>query len=227
MKFKDLDKNEKFEHIMYYYKWHIVLGIVAVISVISLVYTVFIREPIENYCGIAMYGQFLSFETENYIQHELADLVKAPKNYRVLVDSYYSDEDDPTVESDLNQKLNTYLFSNQYQLIITTEKYITGYDTKIDDIDTTVTGFVESEVLYPLAAYFTKEDISELEKKYGLLYTVNPETGKEDAFAIKADNSAILKKYELFKDETPYIAFVPQPKEYTEKTMNTVRELLK
>lgn len=224
MTFKDLNNKEKFEHIMYYYKWHIVLGIIGVISAISLIYTMFIMEPIENYCGIAMYGQFLSFDTEDNIQQELADLVDAPKNYRVLVDSYYSDENDPTVEADLNQRLNTYLFANQYQIIITTEKYIKGY--KDNENDQFVTGFAESEALYPLAAYFTKEEIAEFENKYGLIYALNPETGKEDAFGINLSNSKLLKKYELFTDSTPYAAFVPQPKEYTNRTMKTLKKLL-
>ncbi|MGN1319425.1 MAG: hypothetical protein ACI4VF_10460 [Lachnospirales bacterium] len=223
MTFKDLNRKEKFEHIMYYYKWHIVLFIVGVLCIISLIYTVFIKEPIENYCGIAMYGQFLSFDKEDNIQQELADLVEAPENYRVLVDSYYKDENDPTVESDLNQRFNTYLFANQYQLIITYEKYIKGF---YDD-DEFVAGLAESEALYPLAAYFTKEEINEFEKKYGVIYAKNPETGKDDVFGIKLNNSSLLKKYELFTEDTPYIAFVPQPKEYTERTMKTLNEFLK
>lgn len=225
MQFKDLNNKEKFEHIVYYYKWHIVLGIIGILCVISLIYTMFFKPPIENYCGIAMYGQFLSFDTEDNIQQELADLVEAPENYRVSVDSYYSDEDDPTVESDLNQKFNTYLFANQYQLVITNEDYIKGFYDEKNDQD--VAGLAESEALYPLAAYFTNEQIEELKNKYGLIYAVNPETGKEDAFGICLKNSAILDKYELFKDKTPYIAFVPQPSEYTEKTMKTLQQFLK
>lgn len=225
MTFKELDTQEKIEHVIYYYKWHIVLTIIGILCIISLIYTIFIKEPIENYSGIAMYGQFLSFDTEDNIQEELADLVNAPENYRVLVDSYYSDEYDPTVEADLNQRFNTYLFANQYQLVITTEKYIKGYID--EENDQFISGFAESEALYPLAAYFTKEKISELESKYGLLYAKNPETQKEDAFAINLKNSKLLKKYELFQNEIPYIAFIPQPSDYTERTMNTLNQFLK
>lgn len=225
MTFKELNTKEKMEHIIYYYKWHIVLTIIGILCIISLIYTIFIKEPIENYSGIAMYGQFLSFDTEDNIQEELADLVNAPENYRVLVDSYYSDEYDPTVEADLNQRFNTYLFANQYQLVITTEKYIKGYID--EENDQFISGFAESEALYPLAAYFTKEKISELESKYGLLYAKNPETQKEDAFAINLKNSKLLKKYELFQNEIPYIAFIPQPSDYTERTMNTLNQFLK
>jgi hypothetical protein len=225
MTFKELDTKEKIEHVIYYYKWHIVLTIIGILCIISLIYTIFIKEPIENYSGIAMYGQFLSFDTEDNIQEELADLVNAPENYRVLVDSYYSDEYDPTVEADLNQRFNTYLFANQYQLVITTEKYIKGYID--EENDQFISGFAESEALYPLAAYFTKEKISELESKYGLLYAKNPETQKEDAFAINLKNSKLLKKYELFQNEIPYIAFIPQPSDYTERTMNTLNQFLK
>lgn len=213
MNFKDLNRQEKIEHIIYYYKWHIVLAIVGVLCAISLVYTIFIREPIENYNGIAVYGEFLSFDKENAIQQELADLVNAPENYRVLVDCYYSDENDPTVESNLFQKFNTYLYANQYQLIISNK----------ENIET----FAQNEILYPMAAYLTKEDIAEYEKNYEILYTKNPETGRDDAFGIKLDNSALLKKYDIFQRETPYIAFVPQPSEYTERTFNTLEQFLK
>ncbi len=213
MNFKDLSNKEKFEHIMYYYKWHIVLTIIGIICAISLVYTVFIRESIENYNGVAIYGEFLSFEKEAAIQQELADLVNAPDNYRVLVDCYYSDEDDPTVESNLFQKFNTYLYSNQYQLIISDKENIKA--------------FAQAEILYPLAAYFTKDEIAQYEKNYEILYTKNAETGKDDAFAIKIDNSKLLKKYDIFQNKTPYIAFVPQPKEYTERTFNTLNQFLK
>lgn len=220
-----MDTKDKIEHIMYYYKWHIVLTIVAILAGISLIYTMFIREPIENYTGIAVYGEFLSFDKEDALQQDLAKLVNAPQNYRVLVDSYYSDEDDPTVESDLNQRFNTYLFANQYQLVITSEKYIKGYMNEEDA--QFVVGFAESEALYPLAAYFTKDEISEFEKKYGLIYAINPETGKEEAFGINIKNSSILKQYDVFQNETPYIAFIPQPKEYTERTLNTLAQILK
>ena len=109
MNFKDLSFRDKIDHIIYYYKWHIVLTIIGIISGISLIYTVFIKEPIVNYNGIAVYGEYLSFYKEDTLQEELAQLVEAPENYRILIDSYYSDDADPTVKSDLDQRFNTFL----------------------------------------------------------------------------------------------------------------------
>lgn len=212
MNFKDLSFRDKIDHIIYYYKWHIVLTIIGIISGISLIYTVFIKEPIVNYNGIAVYGEYLSFYKEDTLQEELAQLVEAPENYRILIDSYYSDDADPTVKSDLDQRFNTFLFNNQYQLIISTKENMEL--------------FVETEILYPIAAYLTQDEIAELEKYYELFYAVDPENNKEAAFAINISDSKLLKKYEMFVDKEAYIAFVPQPSEYTERTLNTLEEFL-
>lgn len=213
MTFKDLDTKGKIEHIIYYYKWHIVLSIIGVLCAVSLLYTMFIKPPIKNYNGIAMYGQFLSINTEDCLQKEIADILQLPENNRIIVDSYYSDDTDPMVEASLMQKLGTYLYSNQYQLIVANEN-------DIKDL-------AASELLYPMAAYYTKDEIANLSKQYDILYTTNPETGKEDAFAINLKDSALLKKYQLYEDNTPYVAFVPQPKEFTENTFATLAVLLK
>ena len=163
MTFKDLSKKKKFEYIWDYYKLHIIGTILAVLALSSLIYTMFIRIPDTNFCGVAIYGQFLS-------------------------------------------ALNT-VYALEFHLLLSNAE-----NTK---------NFTQVEYTTPITDYLSDEKVNELRKKGLVLDAKDPETGELKPYGINLKNSKILKKYNLFQNDTPYISFVP----IVDNTENTLKTL--
>ena len=208
MTFSELDLKGKLEHIWIYYKLRIFMICFLIIAGISIIYTVFVKPHPDNYCGIAMYGQFLSMEDDDAVTEELNTLLALdPRKYTVEIESFFSDEKDVMVEAQLNQKFNTYLYASQFHLIMA--------DKENTDI------FINSGYYENLTDYLTGDEISSLDEKGLIYYAKDPETGEMEPLAVKLSNSAFLKKYNLYQDNESYIGFVIMPEEFKESTVKT------
>ncbi len=208
MTFKELDGKAKLEHIWIYYKLRIFMICFLIIAGISIIYTVFIKPHPGNYCGIAMYGQFLSMADDDAITDEInTRLALDPKKDTVEVESFFTDDADVMVEAQLNQKFNTYLYASQFHMIMADKEYT---DTFI------ASGYYES-----MTDYLTEEEIKAFDEKGLLYYAYDPETGTEKPLAVKLSNSALLKKYGLYQDKESFVGFVIMPEEFKESTVKT------
>lgn len=208
MTFKELDTRGKLEHIWIYYKLRIFMICFLVIAGISIIYTVFVKPHPENYCGIAMYGQFLSMADDDALTNELnTRLALDPKKYTVEAESFFADDKDVMVEAQLNQKFNTYLYASQFHLIMADK----------ENTDT----FISSGYYENLTDYLTDNEIKALDAKGLIYYATDPETGVNEPLAVRLSNSAFLKKYNLYQDKESYIGFVIMPEEYKESTVKT------
>ena len=118
MTFKDLSKKKKLEYIWDYYKLHIIGTILAVLAISSLIYTMFIRIPDTNFCGVAIYGQFLSALNTDKMTADLNKELNLPEHTSVQLQNFYSDSTDVMVEADLNQKFNTYVYALEFHLLL-------------------------------------------------------------------------------------------------------------
>ncbi len=194
MKFKDLSFFGKLHHIWYYYRWHIIGTILGTIALASLVYTMFIKTPTQTYCGVAIYDQFLSMEDNMALSAELTSALSLPSDQAVTVQSFYTDSNDITVETDMNQKFNTYLYAGEIHIIISDEEYIKA--------------FTAADYFAPADEFLPKDKFAAIDKNR-LLYVKDPQSGKEKPFAIDISDSAVAKKYKLFTDKKAYLAFVP------------------
>jgi hypothetical protein len=199
MTFKDLSKKKKLEYIWDYYKLHIIGTILAVLALSSLVYTMFIRVPDTNFCGVAIYGQFLSALNTDKMTADLNKELNLPEHTSVQLQNFYSDSTDVMVEADLNQKFNTYVYALEFHLLLSNAE-----NTK---------NFTQVEYTTPITDYLSDEKVNELRKK-GLVLDIKP-------YGISLKDSKILKKYNLFQNDTPYISFVP----IVDNTENTLKTL--
>ena len=204
MTFKDLSKKKKLEYIWDYYKLHIIGTILAVLALSSLIYTMFIRIPDTNFCGVAIYGQFLSALNTDKMTADLNKELNLPEHTSVQLQDFYSDSTDVMVEADLNQKFNTYVYALEFHLLLSNAE-----NTK---------NFTQVEYTTPITDYLSDEKVNELRKKGLVLDAKDPETGELKPYGISLKNS---KKYNLFQNDTPYISFVP----IVDNTENTLKTL--
>ena len=207
MTFKDLSKKKKLEYIWDYYKLHIIGTILAVLALSSLIYTMFIRIPDTNFCGVAIYGQFLSALNTDKMTADLNKELNLPEHTSVQLQDFYSDSTEVMVEANLNQKLNTYVYALEFHLLLSNAE-----NTK---------NFTQVEYTTPITDYLSDEKVNELRKKGLVLDAKDPETGELKPYGISLKNSKILKKYNLFQNDTPYISFVP----IVDNTENTLKTL--
>ena len=207
MTLKDLSKKKKLEYIWDYYKLHIIGTILAVLALSSLIYTMFIRIPDTNFCGVAIYGQFLSALNTDKMTADLNKELNLPEHTSVQLQNFYSDSTDVMVEADLNQKFNTYVYALEFHLLLSNAE-----NTK---------NFTQVEYTTPITDYLTDEKVNELRKKGLVLDAKDPETGELKPYGISLKNTKILKKYNLFQNDTPYISFVP----IVDNTENTLKTL--
>ena len=139
-----------------------------------------------------------------------ADLNKElnlPEHTSVQLQDFYSDSTDVMVEADLNQKFNTYVYALEFHLLLSNAE-----NTK---------NFTQVEYTTPITDYLSDEKVNELRKKGLVLDAKDPETGELKPYGINLKNSKILKKYNLFQNDTPYISFVP----IVDNTENTLKTL--
>ena len=207
MTFKDLSKKKKLEYIWDYYKLHIIGTILAVLALSSLIYTMFIRIPDTNFCGVAIYGQFLSALNTDKMTADLNKELNLPEHTSVQLQNFYSDSTVVMDEADLNQKFHTYVYALEFHLLLSNAE-----NTK---------NFTQVEYTTPITDYLSDEKVNELRKKGLVLDAKDPETGELKPYGISLKNSKILKKYNLFQNDTPYISFVP----IVDNTENTLKTL--
>lgn len=186
---------------------HIIGTILAVLALSSLIYTMFIRIPDTNFCGVAIYGQFLSALNTDKMTADLNKELNLPEHTSVQLQDFYSDSTDVMVEADLNQKFNTYVYALEFHLLLSNAE-----NTK---------NFTQVEYTTPITDYLSDEKVNELRKKGLVLDAKDPETGELKPYGINLKNSKILKKYNLFQNDTPYISFVP----IVDNTENTLKTL--
>ena len=167
----------------------------------------FIRIPDTNFCGVAIYGQFLSALNTDKMTADLNKELNLPEHTSVQLQDFYSDSTDVMVEADLNQKFNTYVYALEFHLLLSNAE-----NTK---------NFTQVEYTTPITDYLSDEKVNELRKKGLVLDAKDPETGELKPYGISLKNSKILKKYNLFQNDTPYISFVP----IVDNTENTLKTL--
>ncbi len=213
MTFKELDFKAKLEHIWIYYKLKIFMIGFLIIAGLSLIYTMFVKPHPNNYCGIAMYGQFLSMADDDALTGEIDKLLGLDTNKNTVeIECFYSDEADVMIEAELNQKFNTYLYASQFNMIMADREFTDK--------------FIASGYYVPLEKYIGSEAVKTFEDKGLVLYGPDPDTKENVPIAVKLSNSALLKKYDLYQGKDSYVGFVIMPEEYKESTVSTFNVIM-
>lgn len=213
MKFKDMSLKEKLGWLWDYYRGPAFFTILAVLTICSLIYTMFIQKHPDNYCGVAVFNQFMSIEDTQLLQSDLNNAIDTGENERINIHNFYNDSTDVLDQADLNQKFNTYIFTSQLQLLISDEEA-----TK---------SFAEVEYTVPLNEILSNEQLQKYVLQDRVLYAKNPATGNDEPFAIDITSSALINRYKLFEGKQVFASFVPMPEETNEKTLKVLAEFLK
>lgn len=71
-----------------------------------------------NFCGVAIYGQFLSALNTDKMTADLNKELNLPEHTSVQLQDFYSDSTDVMVEANLNQKFNTYVYALEFHLLL-------------------------------------------------------------------------------------------------------------
>jgi hypothetical protein len=173
----------------------------------------FIYVPPTLWCGIAVYGENISFDQTDTMRDELNGIMGLDGETNTIeITDYYEDSTDVMVLADLNQKFNTYIYAGEFNLLVSTKE---AAET-----------FVTAEYVEPLTSYLSSEEIEELDKKGMVYYTENPETQATEPMSVIVKNSKLLNKYGLFTEEEAYISFVPMA-ENIDNSIKVLHEFMK
>jgi hypothetical protein len=213
MTFKELSFKGKLGYIWDYYRTPFFFTVVCGVALISLIYTIFIKDHPDNYSGVAIFNQFMPIEDTQMLQNELNTLVDVPKNEQIIIQNFYNDSTDVLDQADLNQKFNTYIFAGQLQLLIADE-------------DSTL-NFIDVEYVSPLTEVMSSEELDNLRLRDKLLYAKGVDSEDEQPYAVDITSSALIAKYNLYEGKKVYASFVPMPAENNLKTINVLNEFLK
>ncbi|MBO5099251.1 MAG: hypothetical protein J6C16_03700 [Clostridia bacterium] len=201
-KLKDIPKGQKLAHIWEYYRWHIVVAIALVLSVVSLVVQNLNKEKYDSYMLFTMSGGYVTEETRLALEEgiEELDIDNNGDSYSNLYISnvlFPEDMLDPTTaqEAQVNmQKLIAELTAGECIIQITDDKI---YET-LERHETLATyesldGLVEGEGVIKIPYNETKlEDIVPMEEFGNQLYvTLRP--GDTDN-VIYRDQIEVFKK---------------------------------
>ncbi len=216
MTFKDLSFNKKLEHIWEYYKWVIIGILFVMVAGTSMVYAMFVKPQPVNYAGISIYGSHIDMEDINSMTNDINTALGLTEPNTVTVTDYFFQKNDEVFNVDMERKFVTYLFSLEMHLITAVQP-----DMEV---------FIDSEYVAPLTEYFTADEIKALDEQGRVLYAKDPLDSQEKPFAVNIDNSRLLDKYSVYKDNDSedgvYMGIVPV-KGFEDNTMAVAREIMK
>lgn len=128
MKFSSMNRKEKIQHFNDYYRNKTIIAIIILGCIISLLYTVFSPKP-ETALYVAIVNDYLEEEKLNQSKTDLLSLLSFDeKAHNIVLDSsYFLSEDTSNITLASEQKLTTYIFSNEIDIIITDEKQFKSF----------------------------------------------------------------------------------------------------
>lgn len=130
-KWSEMDRQGKWAYFNEYYRNKLIIGLIGVIAVIGLLYSMF-RPKVEQVVYAAVVNDRWNDTAEAMLQDDLEEYLEVdPKWEEVKFDDGFFFEDDTSAETyDYVQKLATYVASGDVDLIIADEEKFKGYATQ-------------------------------------------------------------------------------------------------
>lgn len=219
MTFKELSFKKKIEHIFEYYFLQILGGFALICGVIIFINSTFINPSKSCYNGVAFYGTFVGGETlasmeDSFTEKYVPDELK--KRNKVFCNSYFKDPSDPTVELYNFEKFSAQFMTQEINLIITTDEYLSDFISE---------GYAKN-----LELFFSEEEIKGYDEDSRLYYQTINYNGEEitKPFAITINDSSIIKDNNIYEgfEGNIYMLFANNDKNY-ETTLKIAKEFLK
>ncbi|BCN29710.1 hypothetical protein [Anaeromicropila herbilytica] len=174
-KLHDMTFHEKLEHINAYYKYKIIAVVVVVIFIISVLHTVLTPKDATIF-NAAIINQSLDSNKKSEFITDFGKYINISKKQNIVLDDSYfmSDKDTPiTVSSAAREKLQTYVYANQIDVVIADESDFKAYanaeyfDNLADRLPTDLYSKLTDKL------YFTNTEDDKSEKAYGIYLTDN------------------------------------------------------
>ncbi|MBQ9518446.1 MAG: hypothetical protein IJR59_00940 [Firmicutes bacterium] len=199
MDFKELSPKQKAQFIWDYYKIHIIAAVViAGIAIWGINHFILHPEPAVC-CGIAIYGPHIDIDTTDAIEEMITAKITEPdENLKAEITNFFftgGEGEDKLQDRDMLDKFYTYLYALQLDIFIGNEE-----DTQ---------ACIKADFLSTVDDYITPEQKAEFEKDGRLLYGKDSDDEEELPYAVKITDNAFLKSFDILRDDTYYIAFVP------------------
>lgn len=127
-KLKDMTTKEKFQYFNDYYRNKTIIAGIAIVTTVSILYTVLTPKP-ETVLYAAIVNDSLEEEAVEQLTSEFATFVDIDlKSKEIVIDSsYYISEDSANISMASEQKLTTYLYAKDVDVIITDEAQFAKY----------------------------------------------------------------------------------------------------
>lgn len=174
---------EKAEYILVYYKFHILVVVLAIIAVIGIVNWIGSLKD-ENYLYVAVMDA--TTEGENFMEDFRATLGDDEEHHKYVLDTSVFHtvnlEGEDEMEYTAEMKLSTLVAASTVDVLICSEEIYNTYTSEIE----------EDEVLYHISDLMGEEFVAEHE-----------DICMKDA--IKIEDNAVLEKYGIQPDGTSYL----------------------
>ncbi|RRD93745.1 hypothetical protein EII17_11155 [Clostridiales bacterium COT073_COT-073] len=176
--FKELNKKEKLEYIIEYYKFHIIGGLVGLVIVFSLLNHYLFNPPKEVMVDITITAPYLEPQGLEALQTEVREFIepKLPGKTGQIELLYFSPNNDPQTQMVMTTKLIGKTTTGELDILILDDDHLSYFN--------------ENQILLPLAEYLTEEQMTAYA---GSVKTIN-QNGKEIAVAFAVSHDSKIGK---------------------------------
>lgn len=168
-KFKDLNKKEKLDYIIEYYKFHIIGGMIAMLVVFSGLNHYIFNPPKQVILDITITAPYMNQVGLEALQAELKDYVEAKVDKKTgQIDLLtFADQQDPQVHMAMTAKLVGKASVGEMDILILNEEHLKY--------------FQDNHILQDLSLYISRDQMDQ----YGQEPVVDPRHQKQEIIAFK------------------------------------------
>jgi hypothetical protein len=174
-KLKEMSFHEKLEYINAYYKYKLLATIIILGIIISLFYTILTPKD-ETVFNAAILNQYLDSQKKDELITDFSKYLDISEKQNIVFDDsfYMSDNNSPiTASSTALEKLQTYVYTNQLDVIIADESVFKDFANwgYFDNLNDRLPTDLYSKLTEQLFISTTQDDSEE--KAYGIYLTDN------------------------------------------------------
>jgi hypothetical protein len=116
-----MNRRELAGYVWDYYKLHIVFGFACILVLGSLLNTLVINPEKESYISVAVYGEFVPYESIAALESLLNEVLvpdELKPRWKATAENFFQSESDPMGSMALSQKFSALLFMGELDIII-------------------------------------------------------------------------------------------------------------
>lgn len=130
-KFGSMSNHDKFQHILEYYKWHIIIGVASLIFIYSLLNMYIFNPAPKSSLEVAVIGNYVSHEVTGQLEEELRqqfpELREDNHEIRIIPVGFGQGDADPMTMMANTQKLVAMVSAKELDIIVGSKELMLGY----------------------------------------------------------------------------------------------------